>query len=98
MAALARDAAVCDGGRRVTILGSGDRWSHAARVTREAVGNSRKVKRNLPSVLVRGGHIPKLLLGVPVDGRFKQEAVSGEEISASRAIGPDVVLQFALAF
>jgi hypothetical protein len=74
-----------------------DRRTHAADVAAQATGEGRKIEGNLARVLVGRGHIPELRMGVPVDRRFKQEAILGEQIAQATAARTDVVKQLPFA-
>ena len=83
--AFAADARMKKCRHRIEVLGSFDRRSHATDVAAQTTGEGRKVEGNLSRVLVGRRHVPALLMAVPVDRRFKQEAILGEQIAQAAA-------------
>jgi len=95
MTAFAGDAGIEEGRAGVVIVGACKRRAEKADVAVETRSSRRKVERHGIGGAVGWRHVPKVAVGVIVNGGFEEEAVGGEEVGSSTAALADVVKEFA---
>ena len=96
VAAFASYSVVSERRLGIAVVGAGRGRPHPAYVAMQATRVGGKVQRDLACGLVGGGHVPDLLVGVPVHGRLEEESVGLKQIASATASGADVVEQLAL--
>ena len=64
---------------------------------RRQLAEGRQIEGDFAGVLISRRHVPSLFTAIPVDWRFEQEAIAGEQVTQSAASRTNVVEQFSFA-
>ncbi len=94
---LTGDAGVRENRHLVPVLGALDGRLNAAHVAVQARRQRRKIHGRFVHIAISRGHVPHVLVGVPVHRRLEQKSIHREQISPPAPSLPDVIQQLALA-